>query len=76
MNWVGGCEMCVGELQPDYRELNMGKLHTRLQRARQVEAEVFLAAGQVSDPRGGGGSGLPHHEWAAQRGWWSSCARD
>ena len=58
--------MCVGGLRPGCRELHAGELHTRPQRAGQVEAEVFLATDQASDPRSGGGSGLPHYGRVAQ----------
>jgi hypothetical protein len=70
---LGGREMCVGGIRLGCRELHVGELHTRPQRAGQVEAEVFPAADQASGPRGGGGSGLPHHGRAAQLGRWSSC---
>jgi hypothetical protein len=73
VNWVGGREMCVGGLRLGCRELHAGKIHTRSQRAGQVEAEVFLAADQASGPRGGSGSSLHHHRRAAQRSRWSSC---
>jgi hypothetical protein len=65
--------MCMGGLSLGCHELHVGELHTRPQRAGQVEAKVFLAADQASGPRGGGDSGLPHHGRAAQRGRWSSC---
>jgi hypothetical protein len=42
--------MCVGGLRPVCRELHAGELETRPQRARQAEAEAFLAADQASDP--------------------------
>jgi hypothetical protein len=42
--------MCVDGFCPGCRELHVGKLHTRPQRARQVEAEVFIAADQASGP--------------------------
>jgi hypothetical protein len=60
VNWVGRREMCVGGLRSGRRELHVGELHTRVQRARQAEAEVFLASG--------GDSSLPQHGLAAQRG--------
>jgi hypothetical protein len=60
--------MCVCGLRSGCHELHAGKLHTRAQRAGQVEREVFLATDQASLLRGGGDSSLPHHEQAAQRG--------
>jgi hypothetical protein len=47
--------MCVGRLCPGCRELHTGELHTRVQQARQVEAEVFLAATSWA----GGAEGRP-----------------
>ena len=40
----------MGKLRLSCRELHVGELHPQPQRARQADAEVFLAADQASNP--------------------------